>query len=119
MRPDWRGGVGAVAVPWLQIVNLVPSILDVSRELLKRTKRPPAPQIAATATPTDAALADRIAVLEENERQQAELINQMAEQHAALARAVTALHRQLIRIGVAAAICITLTLVALAVAVSH
>lgn len=108
-----------MAVPWLQIVNLVPSILDVSRELLKRTKRLPAPPIAETATPTDAVLADRIAMLEENERRQAELINQMAEQHAALARAVTTLHSQLVRMGIAVAICITLTLAALAIAISH
>ena len=33
-------------VPWLQIVQLVPSILDVSRELMKRTKQaPPAAQL--------------------------------------------------------------------------
>ena len=108
-----------MAVPWVQIVSLVPSILDVSRELLKRTKRAPVPQISATATPVDTVLADRIAVLEENERRQAELINQMAEQHAALARALTTLHRQLVRVGIAVAICITLTVVALAVAISR
>ena len=33
-------------VPWLQIVQLVPSILDVSRELMKRTKQaPPSAQL--------------------------------------------------------------------------
>ncbi len=30
-----------MAVPWLQIVGLMPSILDVSRELLKRTRKSP------------------------------------------------------------------------------
>ena len=33
------GTIAAMPVPWLQIVQLVPSIVDVSRELMKRTKR--------------------------------------------------------------------------------
>ena len=32
-----------MAVPWIQIVRLMPSILEVSRELLKRTRKLPAP----------------------------------------------------------------------------
>ena len=65
-------------VPWLQIVQLVPSILDVSRELMKRTKQtPPAPALASHSYED---LAARIASLEENERRQAELVAQMAEQ---------------------------------------
>ncbi len=81
-------------VPWLQIVQLVPSILDVSRELLRksRTLAPPMPSGDA---PNDA-LAARIMQLEENERRQAELIGQMAEQLAQLTRAVTILHRRAI-----------------------
>ena len=89
-----------MAVPWLKIVQLVPSILDVSRELLKRTKRlPAANDDAALPAPVDE-LGPRIAALEENERRQAELVNQMAEQNAALARAVTALHSRLVRLSV-------------------
>lgn len=81
-------------VPWLQIVQLVPSILDVSRELLSKSKKlPPAPVNALE--PGDAVGA-RIAQLEENERRQAELISQMAEQLAQLTRAVTVLHRRAI-----------------------
>jgi len=39
-------------VPWLQIVQLVPSILDVSRELMKRTKQvPPATPALASSWP--------------------------------------------------------------------
>ena len=72
-------------VPWLQIVQWVPSILELSRELLNRSKRPPAPP----GDPTT-----RLAALEENDRRQAELLNRMAEQTAQLTAAVTVLHRQ-------------------------
>src|SRR5262245_10809185 len=83
-------------VPWVQIVQLMPSILDVSRELLKRSRRPPAATPPATleAHPADAALAARISALEENERRQAELVTNMADQLAQLTTAVTALHQQ-------------------------
>lgn len=80
-------------VPWLQIVQLVPSILDVSRELLRKTRSLPPPPVGPAG---DENLPARIARLEENERRQAELINQMAEQIAGLTRAVTALHRRAI-----------------------
>jgi hypothetical protein len=81
-------------VPWLQIVQLVPSILDVSRELMKRTKQ--APAAAALASPSYDELAARVASLEENERRQAELVAQMAEQLAGVARAVTELHKRVL-----------------------
>jgi hypothetical protein len=93
-----------VALPWLQLVRLVPSILDVSRELLNRTKRTAGADQAQLAPVSDSALADRIAALEENERRQAELVSQMAEQHAVLARAVTMLHTRLVRLGIVAAV---------------
>lgn len=108
-----------MAVPWLQIVQLVPSILDVSRELMKRTKKaPPSP---ADSTPQSAPqkvddLAARIASLEENERRQAELVAQMAEQLAGVARAVTELHRRVIWLTAAAAIALVLAAVAVAIA---
>lgn len=91
-------------VPWLQIVQLVPSILDVSRELMKRTKQAPPP--APTSSPSYDELAARVAGLEENERRQAELIAQMAEQLAGVARAVTDLHRRVLWLtaGTAAAL---------------
>jgi hypothetical protein len=83
-----------MGVPWLQIVQLVPSIVDVSRELLKRSKSvPPLPP----ALPGHAnELAARVAALEENERRQAELVSQMADQLMQLTRAVTILHRRVI-----------------------
>jgi hypothetical protein len=85
-----------MAVPWLQIVNLMPSILDVSRELLKRTRKlPPASELQL---PNEVAgQADvhgaRIRALEENERRQAELIKSMADQLSQLAEAATVLHK--------------------------
>lgn len=83
-----------MALPWLQIVQLVPSIVEVSRELLRKTKRPPDPELDGE--PPDTALAMRIASLEENERRQAELVSQMADQIAKLTRAITVLHQRAI-----------------------
>ena len=99
-------------VPWLQIVQLVPSILEVSRELMKRTKQAPPPALASQ---TNEELAARVASLEENERRQAELIAQMAEQLAGVARAVTDLHRRVLWLTAAAAVAIVLAAIALLV----
>jgi hypothetical protein len=82
-------------VPWLQIVNLMPSILDVSRELLRRARKLPPTEIQL---PNDTAeraklLEARVRALEDNERRQAELIQSMADQLAQLADAATALHK--------------------------
>ena len=101
-----------MAVPWLQIVQLVPSILDVSRELMRRTKQAP-PATPALASQSSEELAARIASLEENERRQAELVAQMAEQLAGVARAVTDLHRRVLWLTAAATVAIVLSGVAL------
>jgi hypothetical protein len=101
-------------VPWLQIVQLVPSILDVSRELMKRTKQVPPPALASQ--PSYEELAARVANLEENERRQAELIAQMAEQLAGVARAVTDLHKRVLWLTAAAAVAVMLAAAALIVA---
>jgi hypothetical protein len=103
-----------MAVPWMQIVQLVPSILDVSRELMKRTKQ--VPPTAAPASHNYAELAARIASLEENERRQAELVAQMAEQLAGVARAVTELHKRVLWLTAAAAVAVILAAAALIVA---
>jgi hypothetical protein len=95
-------------VPWLQIVQLVPSILDVSRELMKRTKQAPAAAAAALASPSYDELAARVASLEENERRQAELVAQIAEQLAGVARAITDLHKRVLWLTAAAAVAIVL-----------
>ncbi len=83
-----------MAVPWVQIVQWVPSILEVSRQLLQEArKRPPAP--SATGEELPAELVARIAVLEDNERRQVELLHQMAEHIGQMTHALTALHQQL------------------------
>jgi hypothetical protein len=74
----------------------MPSILELSHELVKRTRRlraiePPAQNDNVTET---AALESRILALEENERRQAELVTNIADQLEQLTTAVTALHRQ-------------------------
>ena len=104
-----------MAVPWLQIVQLVPSIVEVSRELLKRSKRMPEPQ--ETSVPQDAdELTQRVLTLEENERRQAELVSKMAEQMSNLTRAVTALHRQILWLSGISAVAVISALVAIGIA---
>jgi hypothetical protein len=115
-RSFFFGTMASMAVPWLQIVQLVPSILDVSRELMKRTKQAPPAQLPAS--PSHEQLAARLASLEENERRQAELVAQMAEQLAGVARAVTDLHKRVLWLTAAAAIAIVLAAAALWVALS-
>jgi len=90
-----------MALPWLQIVQLVPSIVDVSRELLKKNKPPPpAPPGAHHSI---AELSARVTALEENERSQAELVSRMAEQLSVLTKMVVELRTRLLwMIGVAA-----------------
>jgi len=85
-----------MAVPWSQIVRLMPSILEVSHELLKRTRalqRPAAPP-SGDGTGGRLELEARLASLEENGQRHAELVNRVADQLEQLTNAVTALHRQ-------------------------
>lgn len=85
-----------MAVPWLQIVRLMPSILDVSRELLRRTRKLPPPEETAAVGEEGGAeerYEARIRALEENERRQAELVTNMADQLSQLTLAASALHR--------------------------
>lgn len=105
-----------MALPWLQIVQLVPSILDVSRELMRRTRSAPELPIEAQIVNDDNAAA-RIARLEENERRQAELVAQMAEQIAVLSRAVTVLHKrgQWLTAGCVAAVLVAVAAIVVAV----
>lgn len=78
-------------MPWLQIVRLMPSILEVSRELLKRTRKLPAdPQLPS---PSADSLETRVRTLEENERRQAELLTNVADQLSQLTTAASALHK--------------------------
>jgi uncharacterized coiled-coil protein SlyX len=83
-------------VPWVHIVRLMPSILEVSRELLKRSRRPPPvePPARGDSVSASAGVEARVSTLEENERRQAELVTSMADQLAQLTTAVTALHER-------------------------
>ncbi|HVY83005.1 MAG TPA: hypothetical protein VG994_18620 [Steroidobacteraceae bacterium] len=82
-----------MAVPWAQIVRFMPTIIEVSSELLKRTRRSPSKEVAANGTVIPN-LESRVAALEETEQRAAELDAQMAEQLNQITRAVTALHAQ-------------------------
>lgn len=80
-------------VPWTQIIQWVPPIVELSRDLLARARKNRAP-LTPVPTPTNPDdVAGRLAALEENERRQAELVNRMAEQIAQLSAAVIAFHR--------------------------
>jgi len=75
-----------MAIPWFQIVKLVPEIVSLSKQLLQQTR---------TAQSSGAKpLEERLAELEANERNQAELVASMAQQLAAMADALTALRKQ-------------------------
>jgi len=94
----------------MQIVSLMPSILEVSRELLKRTR---APGDAPGREAGGAGLEARISTLEENERRQAELVKTMADQLAQLTTAVTALHAQTRRLLIGQVVTAALAVVSL------
>ena len=75
-----------MAIPWFQIVKLVPEIVSLSKQLLQQTRT----DQSSGAKPLEA----RVAELELNERKQAELVASMAQQLAAMADALTALRKQ-------------------------
>jgi hypothetical protein len=106
-----------MALPWLQIVQLVPSIVDVSRELLRKSrKQEPVPD--PSAPDIDTALVESIARLEENERRQAELVSQMAEQMDILTKALTALHLRMKWLAAGAGLAVIVASAALIVALT-
>jgi predicted PurR-regulated permease PerM len=75
-----------MAIPWFQIVKLVPEIVSLSKQLLQQTRNAQ----SSGAKP----LEERVAELEVNERNQAELVASMAQQLAAMTDALTALRKQ-------------------------
>ena len=75
-----------MAIPWFQIVKLVPEIVSLSKQLLQQTRT----DQSSGAKP----LEDRVAELELNEQKQAELVASMAQQLAAMTDALTALRKQ-------------------------
>lgn len=100
-----------MALPWLQIVQLVPSIVDVSRELLRKNKRP---ELDPNVPHAMGDIESRIALLEENERKQAELVSQMAEQMAVMTKLVVELRSRLFWMTGVAALAAVLAIVAIA-----
>lgn len=99
-----------MAVPWLQIVQLVPSIVDVSRELLKKNRRP---EVEPGVPQSPSELQARVATLEENERRQAELVSQMAEQLATLTKLAVDLRNRVLWTTAGMGIAIVVAVVAL------
>ena len=75
-----------MAIPWFQIVKLVPEIVSLSKQLLQQTRT----DQSSGAKP----LEERVAELEVNEQKQAELVASMAQQLAAMTDALSALHKQ-------------------------
>ncbi len=100
-----------MAVPWLKIIQWVPSVVELSRELSRKSK----PSAPADGDPI-AQMQSHIALVQENGRRQAELITRMAEQSATLSEAIAALHRQLRFTQIAAAVAIAFGLSACLVA---
>ncbi len=100
-------------VPWRQLVQLMPSILELSRELLNRSSSRSSADETSSATN---ALVARVDVLEENVRREAELVTTMANQLAQLTAAVTALHTQTRRLLVGQIVTAGIAIVAIVVA---
>jgi hypothetical protein len=99
-----------MAIPWFQIVKLVPEVVSLSKQLLQQTK---------TAQSTGAKpLEESVAELVANERKQAELVASMAQQMAAMADAVTALRRQFSAFRLISIISLLLAIAAIIVAVT-
>jgi hypothetical protein len=107
-----------MAVPWLKIVQLVPAILDVSRELLRKTQKQPVAALQGPVAGSADPLAERLASLEANERRQAELVNQMAQQIATLSEAVTVLYRRLLWATWAVGVALVVLAIVAAVAIA-
>ncbi|RYG79695.1 hypothetical protein EON77_08765 [bacterium] len=81
-----------MAIPWVQILRWTPQIVSVSRDLLHRSRRVERQSKEVTHVEDRSELQERLDALESHERQQAELIEQMAEQQSALVKAVETLH---------------------------
>lgn len=97
-----------MAIPWFQIVQWVPQIVSLSKELLQQSK---------TARRGDSRSDDeRLADLEERERKHAELVARMAQQLAAMAEVVTALRKQLLMLRIISLASLLAAAVALAMA---
>lgn len=99
-----------MAIPWMQIVKWMPSIVQVSRELLGKIEREP-PIDTRNASHTE--LAQRIARLEDNERRQAELITQMAEQLSQFSQVLLIMRRRQLWLSIGLAVAGGIAIVAI------
>ncbi|MFN4118486.1 hypothetical protein [Acidovorax sp.] len=99
-------------VPWGDVIEATPQILNAAKKLMGKTRAggadPAAGALAnagdAAATPVEAqiqALTQRVAQLEQEQRDSAALIESLAEQNAVVVRAVEALRKRSQRLSVA------------------
>jgi hypothetical protein len=111
MGIPWR--LALKAIPWDTILANAPAILRSADALRSETKvRPP----AAAAQPDMRALADRVAVLEQRDRETAELLTRISTQVAALATAGEVLEARVRWVLVAAIAALLMSVLACAVA---
>mgnify|MGYP003379533255 CR=1 FL=1 len=102
-------------LPWTQIIQWVPPIVELSRDLLQRSKQRPASGTDLTPIDSTADMASRVAALEENGRRQAALVSQMAQHQGQLSTAVVELLAKLQRLTrwlIAATLVLTAAIVA-------
>lgn len=101
-----------MAIPWAQLVKWAPSIVQVSRELLRQNQPPPdAPP------PAGRELAMRVHALEQNERRQAELIAQIADQLAQMSDLIIRLRTRVIWLSAGLGVTAVVAILALALAI--
>ena len=92
-------------VPWGDVIEATPQILNAAKKLMGKTRTsseaPPAGSLAdagsTASTPLEAqvqALGQRVAQLEQEQRDSAALIESLAEQNAVVVRAVEALRKR-------------------------
>ncbi len=116
-------------VPWGDVIEATPQILTAAKKLMGKTRAGGGAEASsgslasaegAAATPVEAqvrVLAERVAQLEQEQRDSAALIESLAEQNAVVVRAVEALRlrsqRLTVAVGVLGAVCVALAIWAL------
>ena len=80
-----------MAVPWLQLVKFAPTIISLTNDILKRSR--------TAAPPAEAGLDERVRVMEEDLRRQAEALHALAGQMEGLTSAVAALRARRSPVG--------------------
>ena len=104
--------VALKVIPWGDVIEATPQILNAAKKLMGKTRasgaEPPAGALVegdhTASTPVEAqvqALAQRVAQLEQEQRDSAALIESMAEQNAVVVRAVEALRKRSQRLTIA------------------